>query len=213
MRYVTAARRRWVTAVSAAAVAVSLFAFTVLGFADPAAVAPIQELCDSLLASMRAGSAKAPFAQRYDALARSVDGALDLATILQVSVGPIWNTLSPDEHAALMTAFRRYTVNSYLNSFDTFSGQKFVVSPDTRPSGTNQIVLTRIVPASGEGHEIDYVMRQSSTGWLAVDVLSDGTISRVATQRSDFRALVMRGGAPALLATLQRKADDLAESH
>jgi phospholipid transport system substrate-binding protein len=52
-------------------------------------------------------------------------------------------------------------------------------------------------------------MRQTGSGWKAVDVLAEGSISRVATQRSDFRALVMRGGSDALLASLQKKATDL----
>ena len=53
-------------------------------------------------------------------------------------------------------------------------------------------------------------MRQDPSGWRAVDVLAEGAISRVAVQRSDFRRLLMQGGGAALLASLQRKANDLA---
>jgi phospholipid transport system substrate-binding protein len=179
--------------------------------ADAAVIAPIQALCDSLLTMMKAGT-RTPFSRRFDMLAPAVDRALDTATILQNSVGPIWNTLTPDQHSALSEAFRRYTINSYVNSFDSFNGQRFVIAPDTRTVGADQIVQTKIVLASGETHELDYVMRQSGTGWRAVDVLTDGAISRVATQRSDFRSLVMRGGGSALLASLQHKAADLAGS-
>jgi phospholipid transport system substrate-binding protein len=52
-------------------------------------------------------------------------------------------------------------------------------------------------------------MRQSPQGWRAVDVLLDGTISRVAVQRSDFRSLLNHGGAPALAKSLQEKTADL----
>jgi phospholipid transport system substrate-binding protein len=159
---------------------------------------------------MKAGTAKTPFSQRFEMLAPAVDRALDLGTILQVSVGAIWSTLSADQHAALMDAFRRYTINSYVNSFDSFNGQRFVVDPNTRAVGANQVVSTKIVPVSGESHSLDYVMRQSGADWKAVDVLAEGSISRVATQRSDFRALVMRGGSDALVASLTQKANDLA---
>jgi phospholipid transport system substrate-binding protein len=43
-----------------------------------------------------------------------------------------------------------------------------------------------------------------------VDVLADGAISRVAVQRSDFRRLLTRGGAPALAESLRMKSADLA---
>ena len=39
---------------------------------------------------------------------------------------------------------------------------------------------------------LDYVMRQGEKGRRAVDVLLDGSISRVAVQRSDFRSLLHR---------------------
>ncbi len=179
--------------------------------ADPAEVviAPIQRLCDSLISVMKAGRAT-PFTQRFAMLAPAVDRALDMGTILQVSVGSMWNTMSADQHGALLDAFRRYTINSYLSSFDSYDGQRFIVDPNLRTAGPSQIVQTKIVPKSGDSHELDYVMRQTSSDWKAVDVLAEGSISRVATQRSDFRSLVMRGGSDALLQSLQKKAADLA---
>jgi phospholipid transport system substrate-binding protein len=71
------------------------------------------------------------------------------------------------------------------------------------------LVQTKIIPASGESHELDYVMRREGSGWKAVDVLADGSISRVAVQRSDFRRLVSRGGAQALIESLNQKTNDL----
>jgi phospholipid transport system substrate-binding protein len=176
---------------------------------DPAVIAPIQGLCDGLITVMKAGT-KTPFSQRFDMLAPAVDRALDLGTILRVSVGAMWNTLSADQHGALLDAFRRYTVNSYVNSFDSYNGQRFTVDPTTRAVGADQVVSTKIIPVSGASHALDYVMRQTGSAWQAVDVLAEGSISRVATQRSDFRSLVMRGGSDALLASLQKKATDLA---
>jgi phospholipid transport system substrate-binding protein len=175
---------------------------------DPAVIAPIQGLCDGLVTIMKAGT-KTPFAQRFAMLAPAVDRALDMGTILQVSVGSMWTTMSADQHSSLLDVFRRYTVNSYVNSFNNYNGQRFVVDPQTRAVGPDQVVQTKIIPTSGDSHSLDYVMRQTGSGWKAVDVLAEGSISRVATQRSDFRALVMRGGSDALLASLQKKATDL----
>ena len=52
-------------------------------------------------------------------------------------------------------------------------------------------------------------MRRQGSAWKAVDVLADGSISRVAVQRSDFRRLVSRGGAQALIESLNQKTNDL----
>ena len=177
--------------------------------ADPAAVMPIRELCDGLISIMRAGQAT-PFARRYAMLTPAIERAFDLSAILQLSVGPSWSGLSPDQQATLMTAFRRYTVANYVNSFDNYNGQHFDVVPDTKvlPNG-EQLAQTRIINSAGESHELDYVMRQIDGSWKAVDVLADGSISRVAVQRSDFRRLVSRGGAQALIESLNQKTNDL----
>ena len=81
--------------------------------------------------------------------------------------------------------------------------------PDSRSIGADQVVATQIAPASGTPTRIDYVMRRTATGWRAVDVYLNGTISQVAVQRSDFRSLLGTGDAGPLIASLQRKIADL----
>ncbi len=177
--------------------------------ADPAAVAPVQYLCNALIQIMRLG-ARTSFWQRLNVLTPAVDAAFDLERILQVSVGLGWPTTPANQQAALRVAFRTYTIAKYVNSFDSYSGQRFVVSPVTRSlSNGDQVVDTQIISSSGESHRLDYVMHRGPQGWKAVDVLEDGTISQVAVQRSDFRQILQSGGAPALVASLQQKTQDL----
>jgi len=52
-------------------------------------------------------------------------------------------------------------------------------------------------------------MHETPQGWRAVDVLLNGTISQVAVQRSDFRALLTSGGPDALIASLRQKTASL----
>lgn len=175
-----------------------------------AVVVPIQNLTDGLIQLMKAGVAT-PFMQRFNMLAPVIDRTFDLTAILQESVGASWATLPADQQAMLAQVFRRYTIATYVNSFDGYNGQRFEVMPDTRAVGNERVVKTRIIPKRGESHELDYVMREGGSGWRVVDVLADGSISRVAVQRSDFRRLLARGGAQALADSLQSKSADLSD--
>nr|WP_294546591.1 ABC transporter substrate-binding protein [uncultured Rhodopila sp.] len=208
-------RRRGLLAAGAAALAGAALPVYVAATIRPAhaddvsVVQPIKNLVDGLVEIMKAGSGT-PFTQRFDTLAPIVDRTFDLPVILQESVGPSWTSLPQDQQDMLLQAFRRYTVASYVNSFDDYKGQRFEVKSGTRPVGNGeQVVQTRITPKSGDAHELDYVMRQGSEGWRAVDVLADGSVSRVAVQRSDFRRLLNRGGAQALAQSLRTKTADL----
>lgn len=201
-------RRRSLIAACSALLSVAMLPARAAG--DEAVLAPVQRLIDSLLSIMKAGMAT-PFQLRFATLGPVIDQSFDLATILKESVGSTWATLPPDQQNMLADAFRRYTVASYVNSFDSYNGQRFDVLPQTRTVGADQVVQTRLIPKAGESHELDYVVRQGSSGWRVVDVLAEGSISRVAVQRSDFRRLLSRGGAQALADSLRAKSADMSD--
>ncbi len=179
--------------------------------ASDSPAAPIAALNAALLAGMQAGRAT-PFATRAARLRPVVVRAFDLAAILAASVGPRFATFPDATRRDLLEAFSDFTVATWVGNFDTANGETFDIAPQTRPSGADEIVSTRIIPRSGEPIRLDYVMRKSQAGWQAVDILLNGTISRVAVQRSDFRALLAGGDPAPLLASLRRRAADLAQT-
>jgi phospholipid transport system substrate-binding protein len=201
--------RRGVLAAVTAALAAGA-AGSVQAAAVPAVLQPIRDLVDGLLRVMKEGPGT-PFPQRIEILGPIIDRSFDLAAILRESIGGPWAMLPQDQQQMLTQAFRRYTIATYVNSFNSYDGQRFEVKPDTRTVGSEQVVQTLLIPKSGESHELDYVMRQGDSAWRAVDVLADGSISRVAVQRSDFRRLLARGGAQALADSLRSKSADLTD--
>jgi len=173
--------------------------------AQAAPAAPIQRLNDALLGVMRQGPVT-PFDSRYQALAPVIEQVFNLDAVLGASVGLSWATMSPEQKAELLAAFRRYTISSYVSNFDSYNGQNFAILPTSRTLPNGEVVVaTQLVRPDRSPLRLDYVMRSGPAGWQAVDVLTDGAISRVAVQRSDFRGLLMAGGVPALAAGLQRK--------
>jgi phospholipid transport system substrate-binding protein len=168
----------------------------------------VEQLHAGLMSIMKAGSA-APFRQRYETIAPVIGRVFDLEVILQHVIGPRWASLPPDQQGALGDAFRRYTIASYVANFDGYSGQRFDILPGLRAAGGDRIVETRIVPRFGQPHELDYVLRQESGGWKIVDVLAEGSVSRVAAQRSEMRSVLSDGGGAALLVSLRRKTAEL----
>jgi phospholipid transport system substrate-binding protein len=199
-------RRRGLIIVAAALLSAAALPARAAG--EEAVLAPVQRLVNGLLSIMKAGMAT-PFQLRFATLGPIIDQTFDLATILKESVGSTWATLPPDQQNMLADAFRRYTVASYVNSFDNYNGQRIDILPQTRAVGANQVVQTRLIPKAGETHELDYVVREGASGWQVVDVLAEGSISRVAVQRSDFRRLLSRGGAQALADSLRAKSADM----
>ncbi|HTW71870.1 MAG TPA: ABC transporter substrate-binding protein [Acetobacteraceae bacterium] len=182
---------------------------TFAGPADTAPQTPIMQLDNALLAAMKAGDT-ASFDNRYRALEPVIEQVFNLDAVLGASIGLSWATMSDAQKAKLEAAFRRYTVSSYVSNFDSYNGQSFEILPGVRPVGNGEVVVqTRLIRTDDSPVKLDYVMRQGPAGWQVVDVLTDGSISRVAVQRSDFRQLLLSGGVPALAAGLGRKVASL----
>ena len=78
------------------------------------------------------------------------------------------------------------------------------------PSAADQVVQTRLLPANGEPVKLDYVVHNDAGTWKIIDVLLNGSISRVAVQRSDFRSLLASGEPGPLIASLRSKVARLA---
>jgi phospholipid transport system substrate-binding protein len=175
----------------------------------PAPAAPIAALNEGLLTIMHEGRSAA-FAARVQQLQPAVQQAFDLEQVLQNSIGLRWPSFTPQQKQDLLEAFTRWTVATWVSNFDTYNGEVFKISPNLRNVGSDAIVETEIVPQTGNPTRLDYVMRNSGSGWKAVDVLVDGSISRVATQRSDFRSLLRTGDPAPLIAQLRYKAEALA---
>ncbi len=171
---------------------------------DPAA-ATIAALDNGLLAIMHAG-AGAGQAGRARQIAPVVDRAFDLPLMARLSVGPAWNGYTVHDQQALIAAFRNLTIAQYAKNFDGWTGERFTMLPQVDTRGTDRLVRTKLTSPSGTSEVLDYRLRQDGGTWKIIDVYYRNAISQLATRRSDFAAVVAKGGAPALIAHLERLA-------
>jgi phospholipid transport system substrate-binding protein len=141
---------------------------------------------------------------RYDALAPTIRQSFDLTNMAQMAVGPSWAKLSPPERQQVTDAFARYTIATYADEFGRHKSEKLAVTGERKmPYGT--IVETQVVQPDGDQTSVNYLMRQNGTEWQVADIYLQGTISQVANLRSQFGAVLLRGGAPALIDALNDK--------
>jgi phospholipid transport system substrate-binding protein len=166
--------------------------------------APIVALDAALLAVMKAGDST-PFVTRYKTLEPAIDLGFDLPRIIAVSVGAYWSSLPPPQRMKLQQVFRSFIIANYVANFHSYDGEVAAVAPMTRAVGAEQVVSSTFTKPTGDVLRIDYVMGHAGHGWKVHDILLDGTISRVALQRSDFSALLSQGDATQLIASLGQK--------
>jgi phospholipid transport system substrate-binding protein len=177
------------------------------GALDPAA-SQIRAYCDALLETMK--HAKELGVQgRYDRLAPVIRANFDLGAMTRIAVGLDWPSMPPEQQTALVENFTRMTIATYANRFDGYSGERFDVDPAVEARKADRIVRTKLVHPDGQSEALNYLMRGSGEAWKAVDVYLSGTISELATRRSEFGAILKSGGPQALIESLRQRSGKL----
>ena len=202
-------RRVLLAVVCSAAVVPNLARAQVQAQAGAGATAPIVALNDALVEVMKAGDSTA-FAKRYAILAPAIDSGFDLPHILMISVGSYWTSLPPTQQAKLQEVFRSFIIANYVSNFHSYAGEVVAVAP-RHPR--------RRRAAGGDEHDDEALGRRAAhrlcdgpgrrARGQVQDILLDGTISRVAVQRSDFSSLLSQGNASSLIASLEQKVSTL----
>lgn len=194
-------RREFSALLTSSAVMAAMPAFAQ---ADPA-VATVQGFYDALVAQMKKGGlARA----RYDMLKPAVEKAFDLPGMTAVAVGPGFASLSEGDKKALIDAFARMTIASYVKNFDAFNGEMFTVEPASiaLPGSPDKVVKSTL-KAGKDIVPFNYRMHQVGSAWKVEDIYLNGTISQMAQRRSDFSATFAASGAAGLTKKINALAD------
>ncbi|MFH5926058.1 ABC transporter substrate-binding protein [Roseomonas xinghualingensis] len=150
---------------------------------------------------------------RYERLRPVMEAAFDLPAMTRIAVGPPWNRMTPDQQAQLTQAFSEWSIASYAKNFDGYSGESFVTTGTTPLQNGDQMVRTVLNRPNDAPLQLNYLMRRMANGgWRIVDVYLTGSISELASRRSDFAAILREGGADRLTAELRRRTAELLRS-
>ena len=163
---------------------------------------------DALLANMRGGSALGARG-RCTRIEPVVHRTFDMPFMTRLAVGPEWERLNEGQRQHVSQAFKRYISAIYAERFDSYSGEKLQVTGE-RPSPGGAIITTDIVKSDGELIHLSYLMRQNDGIWQIADVYLNGTISELATRRSEFSSIIRAQGIDGLVAVLNTKTESLA---
>lgn len=185
-----------------------------LAMSSPIAAAPtssptevVRNFYGVLLDLMQHAAALGPKG-RYQKLEPVVRGTFDVPFMARLSVGPTWARLTAEQKRRAVQAYSRYIAAIYATRFDDYAGEQFQVLGEQKiRHGT--LIKTHIVKSNGEPVSINYVVHDNDTAWQIRDIYLSGSISELATRRSEFANILRSGGIDGLIASLNKKADEL----
>ena len=178
--------------------------------ADSAASRRIEAYYQQLMPTLRQAG-QLGVRERDRRFSPAITSAFDIGTMARLASGPAWGKFSGAQQAAVRDAFARFLVAEYAHQVTDYSGESFVVDPQTSPEarGGGEIVKTKLLQPGGRTVQINYLVR----GGRVIDVYLNGTVSDLATRRDEFASILSGGGgADALVKTLHERTESLLAS-
>ncbi len=129
--------------------------------------------------------------------------SFDFAIIGRFVMGRAWKKASADQQEQYQSLFKEFVLRTYSRRLGGYSGQQFTVV-GTKEVGKRKDILvsTKISRPSGPEVLAGWRVREKNSQHRILDVMVSG-VSMVATQRSEFAAVIRRDGVNGLIEMLR----------
>jgi phospholipid transport system substrate-binding protein len=176
--------------------------------------ATIEKLHGALLEVMKQAK-KLGYAGRLEALSPVLDEVYGFGDMIRVATGDHWKGFNEAQKTTLVQVYAKMSKSTYAARFNGYEGERFetLETVELPPPAKGVLITTRIV-MSGDKKPVvlKYQLRNSGGKWRIVDVYySDGAVSELATQKSQYVGVIDRETHAGLVKRLDEQADKLAK--
>jgi phospholipid transport system substrate-binding protein len=146
-----------------------------------------------------------PAAEKQQRLASIFTGRVDTNFIGRFVLGPSWRGATPQQQQAYISAYGPFIIRNYAAKLTHYSGQQYTLK-NARQDEDGSYLVTMAISGGNSGDAlVDYRLRPGGAGGFQLtDIVVEG-VSLLATQRSEFNAIVQSKGLDYLIAQLKAK--------
>ncbi|HEX9785173.1 MAG TPA: ABC transporter substrate-binding protein [Opitutaceae bacterium] len=125
----------------------------------------------------------------------------EFETVTKRAVGPAWRKLDKSEQAKITDLFTTLVLRTYVDNFEPVERPEIQFGTAVELSATRQELPTTVVYA-GKSYSVSYRVEKTPEGWMIYDVIAE-RVSMIANYRAQFEAILQKGGASALIESLE----------
>ena len=130
-----------------------------------------------------------------------VKNSYDLEKMGKIIIGVDWKQIDTKTQKEFVNVFKRFISVNYFRRFNKINELHF--EHQTVTNIKDKFKLARVIlTADDEKFKIDYLLGFKDEKWKIFDVLLDGSISEVATKKSDFKKIIKEEGVSGLIKNL-----------
>ena len=139
----------------------------------------------------------------FQSTLKAIKSLYDAEKMIQMILGDYWDIISEEEKEELTQVFEQYITSNYLKMFRNIENQNFKYINEKKIGKNYRLVKPSMVIDKGENVEINYLLKKTDNKWRIFDVLLAGSVSEIATKKSEFSKHLETGGVEGLIKALK----------
>ena len=132
-----------------------------------------------------------------------INQTYDAEKMLKMIIGTDWENLEIEKKEELIIVFKKYISKNYLKRFSKIDDVSFRNEKKEKISSELFLVRSNLI-IKQEKISIDYVLSLQDNVWKIFDVLLDGSISEIATKKSEFRIFIKEKDIDSLIDAIKK---------
>ena len=134
-----------------------------------------------------------------------ISRTFDYEKMIKFIYGRSWKDLNNELQNELSLVFLDYISFNYANRFKDIESLNFEYVSFEEISENKKIVKTLLKIDNDKPIKIDYLFLYDGKNWKVFDVLLTGSISEIATKKSEFFSIIKNEGAEGLINKIKEK--------
>ena len=134
-----------------------------------------------------------------------ISRTFDYKKMIKFIYGRSWKDLNKELQNELSLVFLDYISFNYANRFKDIESLNFEYVSFEEISNNKKIVKTLLKINNDKPIKIDYLFLYDGKNWKVFDVLLTGSISEIATKKSEFFSIIKNEGAEGLINKIKEK--------
>ena len=134
-----------------------------------------------------------------------INNTYDIQKMLNMILGSAWKNSNMDEKKKISLAFAEYITKNYLKRFIKINDVKFKIEEKKSIKNKFVMIKTTLIPNNSDTVSINYLLSNKNGKWKIFDVLLAGSVSEIATKKSEFSSFLKDGKTNNLIDALNKK--------
>ena len=132
-----------------------------------------------------------------------INRTYDAEKMLKMIIGADWENQENEKKKELIIVFKRYISKNYIKRFSKIDDVSFRNEKKEKISSELFLVRSNLI-IEQEKISMDYLLSSQNNVWKIFDVLLDGSISEIATKKSEFRIFIKEKKIDSLIDALKK---------